>query len=139
VNFKLGCGQMSDTEFLQAFEECRVAPASFHHADHVRLAWLYVRRYGASEAESLLLAGIRKLAIGAGVPGKFLYTTTVAWVRLVAAANREATTDHKFEEWIAGHAELLDQRLLEKYYSIGKLEGEPARSRWLDPDLAPLP
>src|SRR5271169_1056902 len=84
VDFKLGCGNLADDEFIAAFEECRLSPGGFHHADHIRLAWLYVRRFGAAQAEQRLLAGIQKMALHAGAPQKFLYTTTVAWARLVA-------------------------------------------------------
>jgi hypothetical protein len=84
----LGCGHLSDDEFVAAFEECALSPAEFHHADHLRLAWIYAGRCDANEAEEKLLAGIRRFAEKAGVPGKFHYTTTMAWSRLVAASRK---------------------------------------------------
>ena len=111
----LGCGHLSDDEFVTAFEECRLAPANFHHADHVRLAWIYAGRYRAAAAEVRLLRGIRRLATKAGVPEKFRHTTTVAWARLVAASRTAAGAQQAFGEWIASHPEFLERRLLEKY------------------------
>jgi hypothetical protein len=134
----LGCEHLSDDEFVAAFEECTISPAAFHHADHVRLAWIYAGRYDAEGAEEKLLAGIRRFAAKAGVPEKFQYTMTLAWSRLVAASRKNSKAENTFGEWIASHPEFLDRRLLEKYYSADKRLGEPARTTWVPPDLAPL-
>ena len=123
---------------MAAFEECALSPSAFHHADHLRLAWIYVGRCDANEAEEKLLAGIRRFAAKAGVPGKFQYTTTIAWSRLVAASRKYSKAGSTFGEWIASHPEFLDRRLLEKYYSEEKLQSEPARATWVPPDLASL-
>ena len=121
-----------------AFEECALSPAAFHHADHLHLAWIYAGRCDANEAEEKLLAGIRRFAEKAGVPGKFQYTTTVAWSRLIAASRQDSKAESTFGEWIASHPKFLDHRLLEKYYSKGKLGSEPALSAWVASDIAPL-
>jgi hypothetical protein len=138
MELNLGTAPMSDDAFVRAFEACQLDPGKFHHADHIRLAWLYVRRHGAREAETLLLDGIRKFSQHAGAPQKFLYTTTIAWTRLVAAAQNHSPAANNFSEWIQSHPELLDRNLLAKYYSAGRLETPEARSGWIEPDLAPL-
>jgi hypothetical protein len=138
VELFLGCGHLNDDEFVRGFEECTLQPGTFHHADHLRLAWLYVQRYGASGAEARLLEGIRRMAQHAGAPQKFLYTATVAWARLVAAAQKDGPAERSFSEWVALHPELLNRDLLAKYYSAGRLETAKARSGWVEPDLAPL-
>ena len=138
MEVNLGCGHLSDDELVAAFEECALSPALFHHADHVRLAWIYAGRCDGKEAEEKLLAGIRRFAEKAGAPGKFQYTMTIAWSRLVVSARRNSKGESTFGEWIANHPEFLDRRLLEKYYSKDKLENELARSAWVPPDLAPL-
>jgi hypothetical protein len=79
------------------------------------------------------------MALHANAPQKFLYTTTVAWTRLVAAAERNGGAADNFSEWIQLHPELLDRDLLAKYYSSGRLETQEARSGWVEPDLTPLP
>jgi hypothetical protein len=70
----LGCGHLCDDEFVAAFEACTISPAAFHHADHVRLAWIYAGRCDAKKAEERLLAGIRRFAAKAGVPLKSFNT-----------------------------------------------------------------
>ena len=138
MGLNLGCGHLGDNEFVAAFEEGTISPAVFHHADHVRRAWIYAGRYDAEGAEEKLLAGIRRFAAQAGVPEKFQYTMTVAWSRLVAASRKNSKAENTFGEWIASHPEFLDRRLLEKYYSGDKRLGEPARTAWVLPDLALL-
>jgi hypothetical protein len=41
---------LSDEEFAAAVERCEAPDDGFHHRDHLRLAWIYLRRYGAAEA-----------------------------------------------------------------------------------------
>ncbi len=131
-----GCQHLTDDELLRGFEGCRLAPGSFHHGDHLRLAWICVRRFGLATAEERLLNGIRKMAEGAGVPHKFLHTTTVAWVRLVAA--RLGGGNESFGNWIAKWPELMNKNILDHHYSAGILESPQARNGWLEPDLKPL-
>ena len=138
MELNLGTAPMSDDTVLQAFEQCQLDPTKFHHADHIRLAWLCVRRHGAAKAQMLLLDGIRKFAQRAGATQKFHYTTTVAWARLVAAACCESEPCDSFDEWIKAYPELLNKHLLNEHYSAGRLESSEARRGWLDPDFKPL-
>jgi hypothetical protein len=78
MDLNLGCGHLSDDEFVAAFEECRLSPAGFHHANRVRLAWIYTGRCDAKGAEEKLLAGIRRFAAKAGVPAIHNDTSLVA-------------------------------------------------------------
>jgi len=138
MELNLGTAPMSDDAVLRAFEDCQLDPAKFHHDDHIRLAWLCVQRYGAREAETKLLDGLRRFAQRAGVPQKFMHTTTIAWTRLVAAAQTGSPRTVNFSGWIQSRPQLLDRNLLARYYSPGRLEAPEARSGWVEPDLAPL-
>ena len=53
--------ELSDAEFVRAFEACELSNESFHHRDHIRLAWIYLQSYGALEARRRMAAAIRKL------------------------------------------------------------------------------
>ena len=138
MELNLGTASLSDDELLRSFEDCQLDPVKFHHADHIRLAWLCVRRHGPAEAEARLLNGIRKMAQDAGVPRKFHYTITIAWARLVAVACRKSNSRDSFYEWIKTHPQFLNRYLLKEHYSAGKLESLQARCGWLGPDLKPL-
>jgi hypothetical protein len=111
----------------------------FHHADHVRLTWIYVCQFGQEAAAERVLAGIRQFAAHNGSPQKFHFTQTCAWVRLIAAAQRESASVENFEEFIGAHLELLDANALARYYSKSFLDSPAARDGWVEPDICPLP
>jgi hypothetical protein len=116
-----------------------VFPAEhFHHAEHLRLAWLYVRENGPTRAASRMGETIRRFAEFHGSAEKFHFTLTHAWVRLVAAA-RAASPELTIEELLSAYPELLDQRLPYSYYSDEVLDAADARAQWVEPDLKPLP
>ena len=83
------CGSflLGEDDFVAMVEDCRYANAEFRHADHIRLAWIYVRRYGARQAEQRIVDAIRRFATSAGHETKFHETQTRAWLRLVATAH----------------------------------------------------
>ena len=134
-----GTLHLNDDEFVRAFESCELAGASFHHADHVRLTWIYVREFGEVSATERMLAGIQRFAAHNGSPQKFHFTQTCGWVRLIVAASRESSRVKTFEEFIGAHPELLDANALGRYYSKSLLDSPAARAGWVEPDISPLP
>jgi hypothetical protein len=136
----MGCEYLNDDDFVARFQNCTLAKAEFHHADHIRLAFLYLERYGG-DAEARFLDGIRNLAASFGVADKFHYTVTIAWMRVVAAHLGEASGASRqcYADWIARNSHLLAKDLLAAHYSAERLSNDTARRGWLEPDLAPLP
>ena len=134
-----GTLQLNDDEFVRAFENCELAGSLFHHADHVRLTWIYVCRFGEMAATERVLAGISRFATHNGSPQKFHYTQTCGWVRLIAAAQRESLCVRTFEEFIEAHSQLLDADALARYYSKSTLDSPAARAGWVEPDINHLP
>ena len=134
-----GTLHLNDDEFLRAFETCELSNKSFHHGDHIRAAWLYIRHLGKTEATARLSEGIRRFAAHHGNPQKYHHTMTVAWVRLIAAARRQTPDLARFEAFVAAHPYLLDTRALSKYYSASRLGSAAARAAWMEPDLQMLP
>ncbi len=125
---------MSDEEFVRVFESCELSEDAFHHRDHIRLAAIYVRRHGAAEATERFKASLRRFAGHLGKSDKYRETITVAWIQLVAHAM--ATQG----EIAPGDLpELLDKNYIHRFYSPGFLAAEAARTRFVDPDLVPLP
>ncbi len=135
----MGYAISTDEDFLQAFESCELANEGFHHRDHIRLAWIYLRRCGEVEARRRLAAGIRRFAAHHGKSDLYHETITAAWLRLVADAVSRAPGHGSFEELIEGAPELLDKGTLERFYSSAVLTSGAARANWVSPDLQPLP
>ena len=110
----------------------------FGHREHVRLTWLAVRRYGTDAAIDIVSAGIRTLATAAGRPQKYNATVSRAWVELVAHHVAELH-EADFDTYLDHNPALLDKRLLTRFYTSRTLAAAPARSGWVEPDLAPFP
>jgi hypothetical protein len=131
--------ELTDQEFVRAFEACELANDSFHHQDHIWLAWIYLRRYGELEARRRMAGAIRKFAAQHGKSDKYHETITVAWLRLVRSAIARVPLNTSFDELTIASPELLDKRIIEKFYSTAALSSEAARTAWVEPDLQPLP
>jgi len=134
-----GTLHLTDDEFLRDFDSCALPSSSFHHADHLRLTWLCVRRFGEAAAGESVAQGIIRFATHHGGPQKYHHTMTLAWVRLVAAAVRATPSATRFEDFAALHPELLNRAALSDFYSASCLDSAAARSAWVEPDLRPLP
>jgi hypothetical protein len=128
---------VSDDEFLDTFEAARLP--ELHHADHIRVAWLYLRREGVATGVRRVVSGIRRFAAAKGATGRYHETLTLPWVRLVAAALREDGGDEIFEEFARAHPHLLRKEYPFAFFRSETLASDAAGSRWIEPDLAPLP
>ena len=129
---------MTDEQFLRAFESGSLPNEAFHHLDHLRIAWLYVRRDGAAEAESEVVTNLRRFAAAKGALPIFNETLTRFWVRLVAhvSERRPAAT---FAEFLAAEEWLLEPGLARRHYSQELLASAPTKAGWVDPDLIAMP
>lgn len=139
TNPNSGAPVWSDDDFLRAFEGLTFPADQFHHREHIRVAWLYLKSSDATRAAERMSAGIRRFANHHGATQKYHHTLTLFWMRLVAVALVETPDGLAFEEVLAAHPELRDKTLISKYYSQELLQTSAAREGWVDPDLQPLP
>jgi hypothetical protein len=124
--------------FMDAFRTGDLGTDAFHHRDHVRMAWLYVRAFGPVAAVGRFTDDLRRFAVAKGVPRLYHATITGAYLALVGErwqADREAS----WEAFAAAHADLLRWKpsVLDGYYSAERLWSDLAREQFLLPDLAP--
>jgi hypothetical protein len=124
---------MTDTEFLHAFNDTTLEP--FHHRDHLRVTFLYLRQFGETGTRERLGPAILRYASARNGAEKYHQTITLAWISLVAGASASA---HDFDAMLTGHPHLLDKNLLDRYYSTTVLQSSEARERWVEPDREPL-
>jgi len=98
-----GASAWSDEDFLRAFEDLSFPADLFHHREHIRVAWLYLKSTDASRAAELMSEGIRRFANHQGATQKYRHTLTLAWMRLVAAALVETPEGWPFERFLSAH------------------------------------
>jgi hypothetical protein len=99
---------MTDAQLIEGFESRTLPPEHFGHREHVRLAWLYLRRGGRDDTERKLLDGLRSFAARAGKPDKFDAALTVAWIAVLDDAVASVGSGATFDALVAARPDLLD-------------------------------
>lgn len=130
---------LPDEQFVQAVESCGLPNESFHHRDHVRLAWIYLRSMPELLARERMASSLRRFAAHNGRPEQYHHTRTMAWMRLVSAAIEAKPAIDSFEEFVGTYPHLLNQQTLLQHYSKDRLESQASRTGWVVPDLQSLP
>lgn len=125
-----------DLVFVAAFRDTSLPTSAFHHRDHVRMAWLYVREFGPADAVARFAADLKRFAHAKGVPGLYHATITGAFVALIAERLIESPEDD-WTAFAAAHPDLLSWKpgVLDRYYSAERLWSAAARAQFLMPDL----
>lgn len=125
---------MEDLDFIRGFETATLQ--EFHHRDHVRVAWLYLKRDPVLVALSKFTTGLKRFAASKGVPG--LYHETITWAYLLLIRERMArrAPDATWEEFSSENPDLLTWRpsILETYYRAETLRSDLAREVFVMPD-----
>ncbi len=129
---------MTDDEFIACFEDASLANEAFHHADHVKMAFLYLSRYSVLEALLRFSSSLGRFAAAKGKPG--LYNETITWAFLLLIRERMARAGQS-QNWTAfasANADLLNWKdnVLKKYYRDDTLASDLARRVFLLPDRA---
>lgn len=128
---------MTDDAFLEAFEACTLPPGSFHHSDHVRLAWLYLTRHPFTEAFSMFVEGLKRFAAANGAAGLYHETITCAYLFLIRE-RIEGAAPGTWEAFLAANGDLLRWKpsVLDDYYHPATLASDRARRIFVLPDRA---
>ncbi|HEX4620064.1 MAG TPA: hypothetical protein VH208_00730 [Myxococcaceae bacterium] len=115
-----GCVTFADSELIAAFEDGRVSKEIFQHPDHIRLAYLYLRRSpDLAEAAASFRAAFRRFTVAQGVPHLYNETITWAYLILIAQRMRERPAPDSFA-FLRDNPELATHRtgLLARYYDL---------------------
>jgi hypothetical protein len=128
---------MDDQQFLEAFEAAQLHP--FRHADHIRIAWLYLRRDGWEIGYRHISDGLRHFAESHGAHQKYHETITRFWAYVVNYAISLSEDIDDFDAFSARYPHLFDGRIIFKHCSETLIQSATARNQWVEPDLLPLP
>ena len=133
---------MDDASLLSAFEDCSYPFSEWNHRAHVRVAFLFLARHEPDEAMDRMRSGIRAYNAAHHVPegprSGYHETTTQAFMRLIHAAMQADSARADSEAFCAAHPELMTRQVLLQYYSRECILSIEAKSRFVEPDLAPL-
>ena len=140
MTYLSGTADLSDDEFVGRLTSFTLPIDQFHHYDHVRLAWIYLRREEIDAATERMVRTLQSLGLHhRGHLNNYHDTVTRAFMRLVSAHIRMTPAIDTFEKFASAHPMLFGKDALHAFYSRELLDSQPARTGWIDPDIKPLP
>jgi hypothetical protein len=127
--------ELTDTALLEQFEAASLPAELFTHRQHVRTAWLFVRRDGMPEALATFSDALRRFATAKGATNLFHVTITWAYLLLINQRQQQCRACD-WQTFADQNADLLQWQpsLLDRYYSADVLWSERARQTFLMPD-----
>jgi hypothetical protein len=128
----------ADQQFLAAFEAGQIANQDFHHRDHLRLAWIQIRRLGLERGSDSVTGAIRQFAARHGHGDRYHETMTRFWLRVVGMGMTRHPT-LPFDDLLAAEPHLLDKNLPYRHWSRERMASDSARRQWVEPDLRLMP
>jgi hypothetical protein len=119
----------TDHELMASFEAGTLDAESFHHRDHVRLAWLHLGHYPAPVALDRFTSGLRRLAQAAGQADRYHETVTWAYLLLINERMERFGRTLPWPEFARLNPEVLTWRpsILDAYYPADVLRSDLAR------------
>jgi hypothetical protein len=126
---------MTDDELIHAFETDALPENSFHHADHVRLAFAYLSRYPVLEALERFATALKLFAAARGKSQLYSETVTHAYFFLIRE-RMARFAGSGWEEFARSNPDLLTWKggILSRYYQEATLQSDLARRVFVFPD-----
>jgi hypothetical protein len=127
---------MTEQELIAQFESGSLPPTAFHHTDHVRMAFAYLRQYPLLQALEKFPATLKLFAKAQGKENLYHETITWAYLFLIHERISRAGQPQSWEEFAEANAELLIWKngILKRYYAEETLQSDLAKSVFLFPD-----
>jgi len=127
---------MTDQEFIERFENCTLPAEGFHHRDHVKVVWLYLRRYPLIETLTRFSESLKRFATANGKPNLYHETITWAYAFLINERMERNGRAESWEEFAARNADLFDWKnsVLRSFYREETLRSDRARKTFIFPD-----
>ena len=126
---------MSNDELIRCFESDTLPEGSFHHADHVRLAFAYLCEHPVLQALEKFASALKRFAAARGKTQLYNETITCAYFFLIR--ERMACCDGAdWEEFARENPDLLTWKdgVLSRYYREATLKSDLARKVFVLPD-----
>jgi hypothetical protein len=126
---------MGNQELIRCFESDAVPEDSFHHADHVRLAFAYLSEYPVLQALEKFATALKRFAAARGKTQLYNETITCAYFFLIRERMaRSGCAD--WEEFALHSPDLLIWKggILGRFYKEATLKSDLARVVFLFPD-----
>ena len=132
-----------DAAFLADFESAHIPCKHWHHREHIKVGYLYLRRLPFTVSLERMREMLAKLNLAHQVPDLphrgFHETMTVVWLRLVEATLAQYGPAASSDEFCDKNPQLIEKNVLRFFYSQERIMSPQAKQEFVEPDLAPLP
>ena len=126
---------MTNEQIIHCFETNAISEHSFHHADHVRLAFAYLAIYPPLQALENFSAALKRFAAARGKSQLYHETITHAYFFLIRERMARCSTAN-WDEFADQNPDLLIWKngILTRYYHESTLQSDLARTVFVFPD-----
>jgi hypothetical protein len=132
-----------DETFLQQFETKTLPLEDWHHQQHIKVAYLYLRKYPFEKAMERMREGVKAFNAAKGIPEAldrgYHETMTQAWLRLVYFTLCEYGPAESAEAFYEQSPQLQQKKILRFFYTKELFTSWQAKKEFVDPDIIPLP
>jgi len=111
----------------------------FAHRDHLRLAWIIMRRHGLDLGLHLLRLAIKEFARDQGAANRYHETLTMFWGQIIHHAIQARPDIQDFDRFLNTFTFLADKNLPLRHWTEQSLWSSSARENWLGPDKLAIP
>lgn len=126
---------MTGDELIHEFERGAIPAGSFHHPDHVQLAFAYLTKYPVLQALEKFVIALQRFAAAQGKAQLYNETITFAYFFLIRERIARSTATG-WEEFSRQNSDLLiwKEGILSRYYQERTLKSDLARTVFVFPD-----
>jgi hypothetical protein len=132
-----------DDKFLEQFETKTLPLEEWHHRQHIKVAYLYLRKYPFEEAMERMRAGVKAFNAAKGIPEAldrgYHETMTQAWLRLVYFTLCEYGPAESADAFYEQSPQLTQKKTLRFFYTKELFMSWQAKQEFVEPDIIPLP
>lgn len=132
----------SDDELFRAFVECTLPQDEWTHVAHVRVAYLFARRFRMPKALDEVRRSIRAYNAATETPETidrgYHETITQAFMRLISTRTAHVDLGTDSRGFCRRFPEMLNKRVLLEYYSRHRLMTWEAKIAFVEPDRGEL-
>ena len=133
---------LTDEDFLRQFESAAWPLENWHHRQHIKVAYLYLRKYPFGEAQAHIREKIKSYNAAKQLPDSLLSgyhdTMTQAWMHLVYFALCEGGPAENADAFFERHPELWGKKILRFFYTEIFITPK-AKANFVPPDRIPFP
>ncbi|MGH7952271.1 MAG: transketolase family protein [Limisphaerales bacterium] len=134
---------ISDEDFLAQFESTAWPLGKWHHRQHIKAAYLYLRRYPFAQAQARIREKIKTYNAAKQVPesltGGYHDTMTQAWMHLVYFTLCEYGAAENADNFYEQHPQLWGKKVLRFFYTKERFQTPEAKANFVAPEVTPFP